>query len=229
METYLQKLRKGLALSALESECALLSLLNSAKDEEIKSFLLALKAKGETPEEITGFVRGLKKAAHRISPNVSGKLVDVVGTGGDLYNTINVSTAAAIITAASGVPVAKHGNRAITSLSGSSDVLLALGIKVDPSPETVQKAIEEIGLWLNAICMDRANARKVTVVMGRWDRIGWHAEPVMKALGKGFGKNSFTVKGLIEAADGNAIRPAVDAGQTYTPEKAGAKFEIGID
>lgn len=146
METYLQKLRKGLALSALESECALLSLLNSAKDEEIKSFLLALKAKGETPEEITGFVRGLKKAAHRISPNVSGKLVDVVGTGGDLYNTINVSTAAAIITAASGVPVAKHGNRAITSLSGSSDVLLALGIKVDPSPETVQKAIEEIGL-----------------------------------------------------------------------------------
>jgi len=82
---------------------------------------------------------------------------------------------------------------------------------------------------LNAICMDRANARKVTVVMGRWDRIGWHAEPVMKTLGKGFGKNAFTVKGLIEAADGNAIRAATGAGQIYTLASGDAKYEIGAE
>ena len=66
---------------------------------------------------------------------------------------------------------------------------------------------------LNAVCRDRANARIVSAVMGRWKRIGWHAEPVMKALGKGFGKDSFRVKGLIEAADGNWIKAETDAGQ----------------
>lgn len=94
---------------------------------------------------------------------------------------------------------------------------------------TTKPEVKDAVARLNSVCMDRANARKVTVVMDRWDRIGWHAEPVMKALGKGFGKNSFTVKGLIEAADGNAIKVAVDAGQTYTLEKDGAKFEIGAD
>ncbi|PKL65992.1 MAG: isoleucine--tRNA ligase [Methanomicrobiales archaeon HGW-Methanomicrobiales-3] len=85
-------------------------------------------------------------------------------------------------------------------------------------------------IWrLNAVCMDRANARKVTVVMGRWDRVGWHAEPVMKALGKGFGKDSFRVKSLIDAADGNAIKAAIDAGRTFTLTDNGASFEIGAD
>ena len=94
---------------------------------------------------------------------------------------------------------------------------------------TAKPEVKDAVARLNAVCMDRANARKVTVVMGRWDRIGWHAEPVMKALGKGFGKNSFAVKGLIEAADGNAIKAAVDAGQTYILEKDGEKFEIGAE
>ncbi len=91
--------------------------------------------------------------------------------------------------------------------------------------EAVKNAIER----LNAVCMDRANARKVSVIMGRWDRIGWHAEPVMKALGKGFGKNSFKVKGLIEAADGNAIKAAVDAGKTYQLGSGSEMFEIGTE
>ena len=94
---------------------------------------------------------------------------------------------------------------------------------------TAKPEVKDAVARLNEVCMDRANARKVTVVIGRWDRIGWHAEPVMKALGKGFGKNSFAVKGLIEAADGNAIKAAVDAGQTYTLENNGAKFEIGTE
>ncbi|MDD1687472.1 isoleucine--tRNA ligase [Methanoregula sp.] len=98
-------------------------------------------------------------------------------------------------------------------------------VTVVTSAEPVKAAIGR----LNTVCMDRANARKVTVVMGRWDRIGWHAEPVMKALGKGFGKDSFKIKGLIEAADGNAIKAAVDAGQKFRLESEGAVFEIGSE
>jgi isoleucyl-tRNA synthetase len=93
------------------------------------------------------------------------------------------------------------------------------------SSTAVKNAVER----LNAVCMGRANARKVSVVMGRWDRIGWHAEPVMKALGKGFGKDSFRVKGLIEAADGNALKGATDAGKTIRLESGGASFEIGAE
>ncbi len=91
--------------------------------------------------------------------------------------------------------------------------------------DAVKNAIDR----LNAVCMDRANARKVSVVMGHWDRIGLHAEPVMKALGKGFGKNSFKIKGLIETADGNAIKAAIDAGKTYTLGSGSETFEIGAD
>jgi isoleucyl-tRNA synthetase len=89
--------------------------------------------------------------------------------------------------------------------------------------EPVKNAIEQ----LNAVCLDRANAKAVRVVMGRWDRVGWHAEPVMKALGKGFGKDSFKVKGLIEAAEGNRIKAEIDAGRTVMLGGDGAIFEIG--
>ncbi|MCJ7794997.1 MAG: class I tRNA ligase family protein, partial [Methanoregulaceae archaeon] len=88
--------------------------------------------------------------------------------------------------------------------------------------DTVKDAIER----LNSVCMDRANARKVSVVMGRWERIGWIAKPVMKALGKGFGKDSFRVKGLIEAEDGNRLKAKIDLGQTV---KLGSGIKIGAD
>lgn len=143
---YIRKLEKGCDLSSGEAENALDEILSTAEDGEIEAFLLALKAKGEKPEEITGFVKGMKKAANTIQPDVPFRLVDIVGTGGDGLNTINVSTAAAIVTAAAGVPVAKHGNRAATSMTGSSDVLEALGIKVDLAPEQVRKTIERIGI-----------------------------------------------------------------------------------
>ncbi len=146
IKVYIQKLEEGRDLSSEEAEAALGEILSTAGDEEIGAFLLALKAKGETPEEITGFVKGMKKVANMIQPDVPFRLVDVVGTGGDGLNTINVSTAAAIVTSAAGVPVAKHGNRAATSMSGSSDVLEALGIKVDLAPEMVRRVIEEIGI-----------------------------------------------------------------------------------
>jgi isoleucyl-tRNA synthetase len=98
-------------------------------------------------------------------------------------------------------------------------------VVVVTSADLVKAAIER----LNAVCMDRANARKVCVVMGRWDRVGWHAEPVMKALGKGFGKDSFRLKGLIEAADGNALKAATDAGKMFSLTDGAAVFEIGSE
>jgi len=89
----------------------------------------------------------------------------------------------------------------------------------------VKDAIER----LNGVCMDRANARKVSVVMDRWERIGWQAVPVMKALGKGFGKNSFKVKGLIEAADGNHLKAEIGAGRTVKLGTGGEFFDIGLE
>lgn len=146
MQRYIKKLEAGCDLSSEEAEAAVSKILSIAEDDEIGAFLLALRAKGEKPEEIAGFVRGMRKAANTIRPKVPFRLVDTCGTGGDGLNTINVSTAAAIVTAAAGVPVAKHGNRAVTSMSGSSDVLEALGIKVDMAPEPVKKTIEEVGI-----------------------------------------------------------------------------------
>lgn len=146
MQRYIRKLEEGHDLSPEEAEAAVGKILSTAQDEEIGRFLLALRAKGEKPEEIVGFVRGMKKAGNTIRPRIPFRLVDTCGTGGDGLNTINISTAAAIVTAAAGVPVAKHGNRAATSMSGSSDVLEALGIKVDLAPEAVRQTIEEIGI-----------------------------------------------------------------------------------
>ena len=96
-------------------------------------------------------------------------------------------------------------------------------VVVVTTSETVRDAIER----LNAVCRERANARSVSAVMGRWERIGWHAEPVMKALGKGFGKDSFRVKALIEEADGDRIKTEIDAGRTVKLGGEGTKFEIG--
>jgi len=98
-------------------------------------------------------------------------------------------------------------------------------VVVVTTSETVKNAIER----LNTVCMDRANAHKVSVVMGRWNRIGWQAEPVMKALGKGFGKNSFKVKGLIEGADGNHLKAEIGAGRTVQLRAGEEVFEIGAD
>ncbi|MBN1133841.1 MAG: anthranilate phosphoribosyltransferase [Methanosarcinaceae archaeon] len=146
MKSCIQKISEGKDLKITEAEKAITKIFNSATDAQIGAFLMALKMKGETPYEIAGFVKGMKKAANLIYPNVDGVLVDTCGTGGDIHNTINVSTAAAIITAASGVSVAKHGNYSITSLSGSADVLKELGIKIDHTPNNVKKSIENTGI-----------------------------------------------------------------------------------
>jgi len=146
MKEYLQKLIQRQDLKADEAEAAISRIFTDATDAQIAAFLTALKMKGETPVEIAGLAKGMKRAANMINPKVKGILVDTCGTGGDSAGTINVSTGAALVVAACGIPVAKHGNYSITSKSGSADVLRELGVKIDLPPSEVEKTIEKVGI-----------------------------------------------------------------------------------
>ncbi len=111
---------------------------------QLGAFLTALRVKGETPEEIAGMATIMREKALKV--HVDGTLVDTCGTGGDGKGSFNVSTAASFVAAASGLKVAKHGNRAASGSCGSADVLEALGVKIDLGPEGVRRCIEEVGI-----------------------------------------------------------------------------------
>jgi anthranilate phosphoribosyltransferase len=114
-----------------------------ATDAQIASFLTALTLKGETVEEITGAAKVMREKVTRVK--APEHTVDTCGTGGDMAGTFNISTTAAIIVSACGVPVAKHGNRSVSSGCGSADVLETLGVKIDLHPEGVERCLEETG------------------------------------------------------------------------------------
>lgn len=127
-------------------------------------FLVGLKAKGETPEELLGAAKALRSHTLKIDIKDKEHLIDCCGTGGDGAKTFNISTAVAIVLASGGVKVAKHGNRAVSSKSGSLDVLEALGIKTDYTKEESEKILEEKGMvfllapaynWGNEKCRKR--------------------------------------------------------------------------
>ena len=115
-----------------------------ATPAQLGAFLVALRLRGETVEELAGFARVMREKALRVS--VSSPVMDTCGTGGDGAATINVSTAAAFVAAAAGARVGKHGNRAMSSRCGSADVLEALGVKIDLGPEAVARCIDEVGM-----------------------------------------------------------------------------------
>lgn len=143
---YLQKIVEGSDLAFSEAEALMGYIFSSATDAQIGALLIALRMKGESVSEIAGFARKMRDSAVCICPQVKGVLVDTCGTGGDAANTINVSTAAAIVTAACGVPVAKHGNYAVSSKCGSANVLSELGVNISPAPEAVTAMIERLGI-----------------------------------------------------------------------------------
>ncbi|MDU0288425.1 anthranilate phosphoribosyltransferase [Saccharothrix longispora] len=115
-----------------------------ATPAQISGFLVALRAKGETPEEVDGLARSMLQHARRFT--VEGRVADIVGTGGDNSGSVNISTMATLVAAAAGVPVVKHGNRAASSKCGTADVLEALGVAIDLPPLGVQETVAELGI-----------------------------------------------------------------------------------
>lgn len=134
--------RSGRALTRAEMRAATDQLLSGAVgDDDIGAFLLALKARGETVDEIVAAAEAMRARALKVE--APGDAIDVCGAGGDGAHTFNISTAVAFIVAGCGVPVAKHGNRAASSRSGAADVLQALGVNIEAPPETTARAIRE--------------------------------------------------------------------------------------
>jgi anthranilate phosphoribosyltransferase len=121
-------------------------------EAETAALLTALAVKGETVEELVGAARAMREHCTRVTPH-AGELLDTCGTGGDALHTFNISTAVAMVVAACGVPIAKHGNRGVSSTSGSADVLEALGVNVDLTAEQVGRCIDEVGI---GFCYARA-------------------------------------------------------------------------
>ena len=143
----IQKIIEGIDLNYAESGEIMREVMSGkATNSQTAAFLTALRMKGEAVEELISFVSVMRSNCCLIHPNVQGRLVDTCGTGGDKIKTFNVSTAAAFVIAGAGVPVAKHGNRAVTSKSGSADVLEKLGLNLNLCPEVVQNIIEKIGV-----------------------------------------------------------------------------------
>lgn len=153
----IRRVIEGRHLSRDEAESVMRGIMSGAStDAQIAAFLTALRMKGETVEELTGFALVMREKAARVRPRadvaaaLSGTdremLVDTCGTGGDATGTFNISTATAFVIAGAGIRVAKHGNRSVSSLCGSADVVEALGIRIDLSAESVARCIDETGI-----------------------------------------------------------------------------------
>jgi len=153
----IKRVVEGQHLSRDEAESVMSGVMcGRATDAQIAAFLVGLRMKGETVGELVGFAAAIRLKAARVRPNsdvtasLSGTdremLVDTCGTGGDATGTFNISTATAFVLAGSGIRVAKHGNRSVSSLCGSADVVEALQIRIDLSPESVARCIDEVGI-----------------------------------------------------------------------------------
>ena len=140
------KLADRSSLTEQEAESVMLEIMDGAATQaQIAAYLMGLRLKGETVEEIAGSVRAMRAKAVRIAIG-DPLVVDTCGTGGDGANTFNISTTAALVLAGAGLTVAKHGNRSVSSRSGSADVLSALGVKIDLPTERVADCINEVGI-----------------------------------------------------------------------------------
>lgn len=160
----LNKLISRQNLSQVEAAFLLEAMLDeSATDAQIAAALIALASKGETEEELAGFAETMRARSLRIASKHT-TFVDTCGTGGSVAKTFNVSTAAAFVVAAAGLPVAKHGNVGVTSKSGSADVLRVLGVKVDLPPHRVAEIFDEIGVCFMFAPLHHAATKRVAMI-----------------------------------------------------------------
>ena len=142
----IHQLLDGQSLSAGQAEGVMDQVMTGeATPAQIAGFLIALRVKGETVGEITGCARAMRRAAVAVHPE-DDRLVDTCGTGGDRAGTFNISTTAAFVAAGAGLKVAKHGNRSVSSQSGSADVLEALGVNLDLTADQVARSIDQVGI-----------------------------------------------------------------------------------
>jgi anthranilate phosphoribosyltransferase len=145
MKLILEQLIEKESLTRQQSYNLMMKVMNGDFNEsEISALLVSLRMKGESVDELTGFVEAMREKMHKIE--LSCNAIDLCGTGGDGLSTFNVSTCASFVVAGAGVPVAKHGNRSVSSKSGSADVLEKLGVNVSLSQDQVKSCIENIGL-----------------------------------------------------------------------------------
>ncbi|RMH31559.1 MAG: anthranilate phosphoribosyltransferase [Nitrospirae bacterium] len=146
IKSAIAKIADGMDLTGKEAETVMMAIMQGqATDAQIAALLMGWHMKGETVDEITGAVQAMRALAHRI-PLADSTIVDTCGTGGDRSHTFNISTAAAFVIAGADITVAKHGNRSVSSRSGSADVLAALGVNIHLSPERVAACIQEVGI-----------------------------------------------------------------------------------
>lgn len=165
LKPFLSRLADGATLSPDEATRAFsIIMAGGATPAQIAAFLMALRLRGETVEEITGGARVLRQQARRV--HVPDDAIDVCGTGGDGQHTFNVSTAVALVVAACGVPVAKHGNRAASSKSGTADVLQRLGVNIELGPEQVEHCVREVGVGFMFAPLFHAAMKNVAPVRG---------------------------------------------------------------
>ncbi len=164
-----ERLRRGGHLSLDEMSAVVDQIMQGhCGQDQIADLLLALRAKGETVDEIAGAAQAMRKHMTRIRTSRPG-VIDTCGTGGDASGTFNISTGAALVTAAAGVPVAKHGNRSVTSKSGSADVLAALGVDIEAPVDLVERCLDQVGICFCFAPLLHPSMR--------------HAAPVRKRLG----------------------------------------------
>src|ERR671937_1913358 len=145
LKSIIGKVATGATLSREEAASAFdVMMSGEATPSQMGGLLMALRVRGETVDEITGAVTTMR--AKMLKVEAPSDAIDVVGTGGDASGSYNISTCAAFIVAGAGIPVAKHGNRALSSRSGAADVLASLGVKIDLRPEQVGLCVKEAGI-----------------------------------------------------------------------------------
>jgi anthranilate phosphoribosyltransferase len=209
LKPYIEQLIVGEDLTIEQTQDAFATILEGAEEVQVGSLLTLLRAKGETPTEIAGMVKAMNNACNPVTIE-GARLLDIVGTGGDGADTINISTASTVLAAACGCIVAKAGNRSVSSACGSADVLEALGVKVDLTPKQVEECVSKCNIAFMFAPINHPSMK--------------HVAPVRKKLGV---RTVFNILGPMTNAAGaqHAVIGVFDA--ELIPLMAGALQEVG--
>ena len=224
----LTHLSKGKRLSQIQSKDAFLMIMNGTITQaKVSAFLMALKKGDETAEEIVGAVKVLRKLGLKIKAPANA--IDTCGTGGDGLGTLNISTAAAIITASCGIPVSKHGNRSITSKSGSADVLSALGVNINIEREKSERALRDANICFlmapnyHSAMKHVAEVRKdLNPAQCKYQLIGVYSNRLVKTVAKVLTKLNMKCAWVVHGQDG--LDEITTTGLTNVAEIKGSKI-----